>query len=815
MPSPSARPVAACLVLILVSAPLLGASASAAPGGDAPSVADLFRLHRQLGDRQAPAGFVEDLQASAPGTPTEAVVQFRGGVAPADRTLLTGMGAEVIRAYRAVPGFHIRAPAVALVELSAHPRVFYIEPNARLAPDQEVSTTVVNASLLWETLVRGAQNLPGGVTGAGVTVAVVDTGIDAGHPDLDFGVKTLANVIETAPGVWVSTENADTAVGHGTHVAGTVAGNGEASAGARRGVAPGANLVGVTIANPTVADYQAALDWVYDNSRPGNNPFNIRVATNSWHDHGTHGEWDPQASLTQTIEALAYENNVVTTWSAGNHGREDPPGEQGLTSGQGSTPVAIKCSAFARDGSAVADFSSRSLPGLVQTYPDVGGPGVAIWSTAARRTSISAGSYIGGNTNPYYLAISGTSMSTPHVAGAVALLWQAAPSMGVSDRHEDYNGTEADAWADNPRTRIHEAEWILESTARYVPLPAAAVSNGSAPEEGHGGLTHDHAQGYGTIDVHRAVTVALALEKLRKDNPERDVTVDDALREAGRGAAYFEPTAVGTDRLHASWQGEYGRFTDLGFNTLTTANQTKLLYIPPGTASLEFDLSYQAVDYERKSVGDLTYAVDWNGDGTNEVTGSLTPAPPTGHKGGTVSVPSDRGGSVAWVNVIGYGVKVQTYRGGLNYIEWRSHYSIGVTAALDLPQGGAMAPVDKGNYSAMLAPWWPSVASEGYQAGPVAVNTSYIDIRGVALAPLPPSAGGGGVLPFGGLFLALLVAAAAAVFALSRVPAVRRRAARLPLGPAAIGAADRAARATGRALDVVRRAAARAGVSQK
>jgi subtilisin family serine protease len=662
-----------------------------------------------------------------------------------------------------------------------------LEPNRPVLFDQEVSTSVVNASLVWETSLRGAENLPEGVTGAGVTICIVDTGIDAGHPDLDYGAKVVMNVQEALPGVWTSFENTDTSVGHGTHVAGTVAGNGEASAGARRGVAPGAQLIGVTVSSADSAGYLAALDWVYEHSRPGNNPYNIRGATNSW--HTSVGEYDPESALAQVIEALAFENNVITTWSAGNDGRQDPEGQNQTTSQQGNTPVAIMVAAYERNGSAVADFSSRGQVGLNHTYPDVGAPGVRIWSTAARRTGISAGSFAGGNTNPYYLAISGTSMSTPHVAGSSALLWQAAPSLRVSQRHEDYNGSDPAGWFTNPLTRIHEVEWILQATARYLPPDAEHGNPANNTEPGMDGQVHDYVQGYGIVDMRRAVAVALALEKLRGAYPDRDVTVSDALRSEA-GVSYSEFTTRATDRVATGWQGEYGRFTDGVLNVLATANQTKQIFLAPGATQLEFELNFEAVDLDRKTVGDLTFAVDWNGDGTNEVTGPSAPTP-SGHKTGTVSVPQERVGGVAWVNVVGTGLRLQQPLRDHVYAEWRSHYTIGVTAAIELPQGGVEAIVDKGNYSSMLAPWRLLEPSQDFAGGNLSLNESFFDVRAVSLAPeRPPLRPDSEVLwPL----LALLVASAA-VFALSlsRSRRLADRVSRLPGGALVVAWSRRA-----------------------
>ncbi|NIP34680.1 MAG: S8 family serine peptidase, partial [Thermoplasmata archaeon] len=412
----------------------------------------------QLMDVLAPKGWDETV---------DVIVQFREGTDDGDRALLERLGLQLVHQWSGVDACHVRGPVGAVWRLVDSGSTWYVEPVLPLVLDMEVGTRVINASKVWSTYVQqslGTASEP--IDGRGVTCVVVDTGIDASHPDLDYGTKTLFNLrSDSGDGPYYEIENSDLGYGHGTHVAGTVAGNGDASAGARRGVAPGANLIGITIDTDNSAGYINAMDWIWTNSRPGNNPHNIRLHTNSW--HSTVEEYDPQKALIVLINAISFENNVVSTWSAGNDGRQDPEGNELTTSGQGNTPVGIMCAAYERDGSGVAEFSSRGKRGDTHTYPDVGAPGVQIWSCSARRTIISGGSYVGGNENPYYLAISGTSMSTPHVAGLVALLWQAAPSLKISDKHEDHSGDPGD-WFDRDDTRIHEIEWIIEATATYL-----------------------------------------------------------------------------------------------------------------------------------------------------------------------------------------------------------------------------------------------------------------------------------------------------------------------------------------------------------
>ena len=638
----------------------------------------------------------------------ELIVQFHNDLDGTEKLFLEGLGFSILRSFHVVPALSVRGPTSMIYLILENPEVSYVEHNDLVISDMEMGTNVINATQVWSTIVQGPGWSKDPIDGKGVTVCVVDTGIDAGHPDLDYGAKTIKNVFDLGGGNWVEMENSDTNYGHGTHVAGTVAGNGDASAGARRGVAPGANLIGITLSlpeegsSPTEDGYIQSLEWVYDHSRPGANPDNIRVVTNSW--HSTVVEYDPQAMLVQVIEALTFENNVVSTWSAGNDGRDDPEGAELTTSGQGNTPVAIMVAAYERDGSAVTDFSSRGKVGLNHTYPDIGAPGRAIWSTSARRTVISGGTWLSGNTNPYYLAISGTSMSTPHVAGLVALLWQACPSMDISPMHEDYSGEDPEVWFTDPLTRIHDAEWIIEASAKFLP-PDAEHGNvaGDANSTGWWGKPVDYVQGYGIVDARRAVGIALTLQRLRDQCTWKEVTVADAIH------VYYEQDVVGTEIVGTAgvvtgWSGEYSRYNDQTGNPMGLVNQTKLVEVPQGATHASVRLSFSTIDLSDFEVADLAFTIDTNGDGRVDHQSDLSLI---GSSDDSAEI--DISGPGIWTfDIIGRGLKVQRPLQGTNYVELRIEYTMSVQ--FQVPEGGEN-PVSVRN--AVYAPLEPTDGAQG------------------------------------------------------------------------------------------------------
>ncbi|UCF07697.1 MAG: S8 family serine peptidase [Thermoplasmata archaeon] len=685
----------------------------------------------QIQEKVCSPSTLRALNALAPGDEAEIIVQFTGGVKDVDEEVLSALRFQTLYTYHVIPAVYVKGSAEAVSVLSGYERVKRIDINFDIELDMELSLSVINATRTWNRIINGSGSVSH-IDGTGVTCVVVDTGIDAGHPDLDYREKTIMNLFLNHENgyTWVEMENTDFDYGHGTHVAGTVAGNGDASAGARAGVAPGANLIGLTLVDPTVADYLISLEWVYDNSRPNANPYNIRLATNSWHvEAQDHGVYDPDAPLTQVIEKLAFENNVVSTWSAGNHGRDDPEGEHGLTSPQGNTPVAIMCAAYERDGSAVTDFSSKGMRGLNHTYPDIGAPGRSIWSAHARRTVISAGSKLGGNPNPYYLAISGTSMSTPHVAGLVALLWQAAPSLTISDRHEDYSG-EDDSWWENPATRIHEIEWIMEATATY--LPPTEEHGVPVPDNmtGADGRPMDYCQGYGIIDAEKAVAVALTLERLRKMHPHRDITVADALRSYGDMMVTVEEEKP-TNVLSVAWEGEYSRWNDQFGRSLTTVNQTKNLFVPENVKKVIVDLAYDPVDASEMASGDISFTIDFDNDGAVDYTGGLSPVL-SGTRHEELDVDPQTTDALWAFGIVGQGFKLQNPLRQNSYMELRIEYSMSVQLVVDGLENDTLF-INFEDDNSMIAPLRFGISTSEYSGGDLEMNVNYYDLGAVKL----------------------------------------------------------------------------------
>ncbi len=745
----------------------------------------------------------------------DCIVQFRGLVERVDREVLADEGLQLVHEFHIVPAVWVRATVAQLERLAGYARTAWVEHNDRLYYDMNGTTTVINATRSWNAMVQGSLWGQMGIDGKGVTVVVLDSGIDAGHPDFDYGTKTIHNLkSDTGTGPWVEVENGDTSSGHGTHVAGTVAGNGDASAGAYAGVAPGANLIGLSAGELLfITGGLGGLEWVYDHSRPGNNPYNIRVVSNSWGGGG--GQYNPQDSISQAINRLVYENNVLVNFAAGNSGGT---GDDIQASNYGNTPAAICVAAADHEGTGITDFSSKGQWDWVDTWPDVAAPGLNIISTAARRTLISTMAK-NPNANPYYLGISGTSMATPHISGVAALLWQAAPHLRVSEVRQDAGvvTNEGGSYVVGPPaeegygslaygyqewtgealdTRIHEIELILKLTATMLGpegepqdtlngQTANYIPDWNVPGFADG-RAHDFSQGYGLVNVYRAVGLALALEKLRTTgHPE--ATVMDAYR-------VFEPMFANrtvswpTDMLSTSWGGEWTRFNEQGGRTVFTTNQTKYVYVPEGASSMSVALSYPSVDLTELTFASLGFLIDWDDDGTWDYTGSMAPSL-SGVKVEDVPLSGDLGRYVKF-GLQGRGFRVQRVIETKQYQEARVEYTMSV--AIGFPSDAGSIVVGAQDLHAIVGHLRLSEPSPSYARGNMSVEYDVYDLDLVQWNPVPPPeeppVEQGGWLLWAALLIVLLIGGALAMARLRPQGAIGRSTNRMlramPVGPA-------------------------------
>jgi serine protease AprX len=280
-----------------------------------------------------------------------------------------------------------------------------------------------------------------GVTGKGVGVAILDSGI-APHPDLAGRIVAAVDFTNGRNGALVPPADPG---GHGTHVAGLVAGDGTASGGAYAGVAPGANLIDVRViaasGSTSISTLIAGMQWVLAHRAD----YNIRVvnlsaggpATSSYRD-------DPLATA---AEALVFAGITVVV-SAGNDG----PAVRTITS-PGDDPYVITVGGIDDNGTAttsddaLASWSSRGvtpIDGLAK--PDVVAPGRKVVSLRSPGSTLDLelpDRLVAGLDPlvPEYFRLSGTSMAAPVVTGVVALILERSPALTPAQVKDRLKGT--------------------------------------------------------------------------------------------------------------------------------------------------------------------------------------------------------------------------------------------------------------------------------------------------------------------------------------------------------------------------------------
>ena len=306
------------------------------------------------------------------------------------RRHLEKLGGKVLRELPIVGGFATVLPSRALAELVPDKKIKQVHLDREAHPCLDIGVPSVLADTVQ------AQ----GYTGQGVTIAIVDSGI---YPHADFMRPTprLTGWYDAVSGRPKPYDDH----GHGTHVAGIAAGNGFASGGKYRGVAPGANLVGVKVADAEgsapMSQVIDGLQWVLDNK----GKYKIRVVNLSLGSDPSEPYWnDP---LGRAVEKLWQEGLVVVA-AAGNDGPApgsiDTPGNHPLIITVGAIDDRETAS---RQDDLVPDFSSRGPTGDGIRKPEIMAPGVGIMAPQT-----------GGG----YVRRTGTSMSTPFTSGAAALI---------------------------------------------------------------------------------------------------------------------------------------------------------------------------------------------------------------------------------------------------------------------------------------------------------------------------------------------------------------------------------------------------------
>jgi hypothetical protein len=491
-------------------------------------------------DAGATAKLSPDLRVLAEGSQGGAVnviIQENGATARGLglnlNALLNVLGGRVTRTLGRLGVVTARVPVRSLGDLAARPEVRYVSPDRLLRASGHIETTTGTESVRTQTglSLLGLVWTAGTLDGSGVSVAVIDSGVDARHEVFQDSLglsRVAASVDFTGEG------RTDDPFGHGTHVASLAAGSGRPSGGVYEGIAPAAKVVNLRVLGSdgrgTTSGLLAALEWVLQNRTL----YKIRVvnlslgttAVDSYRD-------DPAcAAVRRLVDA-----GVVVVAAAGNNGRDGLGNKiYGQIHSPGVEPSAVTVGAsntFGTDGRSddgVTSFSSRGptrgfrvddsgarrRDNLIK--PDLTAPGNRVVGAAAanaRLLSEHPELHVdsGQPASRRMMYLSGTSMSTPVVAGAAALMLQANPSltpnlvksllMLTAQQAAGHNVLEQGAGQLNVEGAVRLAKLVRTDLSNSTPLGAPLLTAAApAPQSTVAGQTFWWSQG---LVLNRAV----------------------------------------------------------------------------------------------------------------------------------------------------------------------------------------------------------------------------------------------------------------------------------------------------------------------
>jgi len=538
---------AAILPAVANSAPLGGAAARSAPG-----LADVA------------AGVVTEAAHAAPGDVLDVLVTLDRPASPGLVGRLAGVASWSWTA-KHIPVAALGVPVARLDALRRLDGVRSIWPDTTLHyyGDGPVTATAADPpgggplpvpmpKLIPNDKFGAALPVPGiGVDGTGVTVAIVDSGVDGAHPDLAPAMKANLKMSPLGPdGPLPPIEglpDTDTSSGHGTHVAGDVAGRGIASNGAYKGSAPGASLVGLGAGEGLSVESRAVLqayDWIIEHQQQ----YGIRVINNSF--GGSFEPFKADEPMNKATKA-AVERGIVVVFAQGNDGDE-------MTMNNEATAPWVIAVAAGTQSRGLTDFSSGGIdadvvdPASFSADDVAGDPRRPLRMGLYHPSVVALGEYVVGpraaNTvvpvlgarhdvalppgqQAWYTIMSGTSMASPEACGIVALVLEANPALAPAD-----------------------VKRVLQITAK--PIPDVPFFR----------------QGYGNLDP--AAAVGLARQLLGKTPADVNNILDgqQAARDAAVLASMYHP-------LHTTaWSGEKAKSGDSDVHKIT---------VEPGTGRLK------------------------------------------------------------------------------------------------------------------------------------------------------------------------------------------------------------------------------------
>ncbi len=480
------------------------------------------------GNRHKLSKDVDALRGGHNGTTVDVIIQFNQTPAAAHHQKVQDKGGVLKNKLDVIKGAHYSVPVASLPALADDPDVTYISPNRPLsgtsASTLDFTRETVNAQVAWQQW---------GLDGTGVGVAVIDSGVTA-VGDLYWWIpsnQTYGSRVVYSQNFVPGTTDTSDQYGHGTHVAGIIAGAGWFSTGSNfthtfKGIAPNANIINLRVLDQNGAGTDSSVIAAIQTAISLKSTYNIRVINLSLGRQVYESyTLDP---LCQAVEA-AWNAGIVVVVAAGNQGRNDSAGTEGYgtIAVPGNDPYAITVGAMktagtpTRSDDTIASYSSKGPTAYDYVVkPDIVAPGNQVISTLAPNASLlssptdvylteyssystttSTGS--GGNTknnkknstsslstvttntiSPSYMRLSGTSMATPVVSGAAVLLLQQNPNLTPDQVKARLMKTAsknfpAYSTVTDPTTGINYTDYydIFTIGAGYLDIAAALSSN--------------------------------------------------------------------------------------------------------------------------------------------------------------------------------------------------------------------------------------------------------------------------------------------------------------------------------------------------
>jgi serine protease AprX len=421
-----------------------------------------------------------DLAEREPGKRVEVIVQLdEGTTRAAAAPLVREAGGKVTRDLHIINAVAAELPAAGAAELAHRPEIRAISPNGAIEPKAMGDGLATNynhsiqAPHLWNNY-RG--------TGRGVGVAVVDTGIAGDLPDFRVSATDKRSRVIGSAVVNPDATTADDTYGHGTHVAGIIAGDstarddGDPLKGKFMGVAPDANLVSIKVSddegNATVLDVIAGIQFAVDHKAE----YNIRVLNLSL--ESTVAESYKTDPLDAAVEA-AWFKGIFVVAAAGNRG----PGGDAVQYAPGNDPYIVTVGAVDDNGTkeladdAPTTWSSRGTTQDGFAKPDIYAPGAKIVSNLAPGSKYKDLCTECVSENGEYIRAGGTSMAAPMVAGAAALGFQLDPTMSPNRAKALLRD------ADRVLTESIDELSLVDAARRFVTDGGRLANQGLEPNE--------------------------------------------------------------------------------------------------------------------------------------------------------------------------------------------------------------------------------------------------------------------------------------------------------------------------------------------